>query len=429
MVAEKLQALERGDFKKLIVCMPPRHGKSTLIANYFPAWWIWKHPDDSVVLTTYEQGYASYWGGKTRELLESGSLGLAVRDGSSAKSFWHIKGREGGMASVGIGGPLTGKGAKLLIIDDVIKNAAEAQSKVVKAMHLDWYRTTASTRLDNENGRQVMCLTRWAEDDLPGTLMKEEGDWELLSLPALAEKDEYWPDGTLFRKQGEPLCPELFGVDALNKRRMEVGPVWWSALFQQNPMPACGTVFKLDWFKYFEEIEGKYVVDDAIVEPDGCRIFQAVDLATSLEHSDYSVIGTFAVTPQGDLLVLDIKKERIEAWRLADMICQNYRPEIGYIIIEATGFQTAFFQDVLRRGIPAKPIYPQRSKDLRAIPLASRMEQGKVFFRRGASWLPALRDELVSFPLGAHDDQVDVLAYAALEQAAGAVDLVPSIYK
>lgn len=417
MISQKLMALERGEIKKLIVCIPPRHGKSTLISYYFPVWWLWRNPNDNIILTAYEQGFASYWGGKARELLETSNLGIRLKEDSKAKNFWRVAGYEGNMTSVGIGGAITGRGAKLLIIDDIIKNASEAKSKAIKAKHLDWYRSVAKTRLDNQDGRQVFCVTRWAEDDLVGILLNEEKDWTYLRLPAIAENTEYWENGEIFRNEGEPLCPELFSYEALMKIKEEIGAVWWSALYQQNPLPALGTVFKIEWFKYYEINNQGFILESRFFPFERCIYFQAVDLATTFEGGDFSVIGTFALTPEGDLIIVDIFRKRVEAWRLADIILEKYNKRYAFILIESSGFQTSFFQEIVRKGIPAKPFQPKESKEIRAIPLATKIEQGKVWFKRDASWFPELRDELLAFPLGNYDDQVDTLSMAVIESS------------
>jgi hypothetical protein len=233
-----------------MVNMPPRHGKSEMCSHWFPAWFLGTHPERRVILTSYEADYASSWGRKVRDALEEhGALfGVQVSRGSSAANRWDLAGHLGGMVTAGVGGPITGRGAHLLIIDDPVKNAQEANSPTTQARNWEWYQSTAYTRL--EPGGVIVCIqTRWHEADLAGMILQHatgSGErWEVLDLPAIAERDERY--GEWERAAGQALWPERYDVDALNNIHRAIGDYYWLAEYQQQPQPPIGGYFWREW--------------------------------------------------------------------------------------------------------------------------------------------------------------------------------------
>lgn len=328
----------------------------------------------------------------------------------------------GGMIAAGVGGPITGHGAHLAIIDDPIKDAEQANSKVQRDAIWDWYRFVLRTRL-MPGGVIVLVLTRWHEDDLAGRLLKAAEDdpsadqWAVLRLPALAEEED-----PLDRAPGEALWPEQYNEAALASIRSSVGSYVWAALYQQRPQPAGGGIFKREHFRYFRETGDLYDLGEGkVVKISSCRRFATVDLAVSLkETADYTVIGMWALTPSRDLLLLDLVRARLEGpdhLPMLERAFSRWRP--GYMAIERTAYQLALVQSAKRKGLPVRELKADRDKVSRALPAAARLEAGAVYFRAGAPWLGELEDELLAFPTGAHDDQVDVLAYAGLEAVNG----------
>ncbi len=214
--------------KRLIILAPPRHGKSWLTSKFFPAWYIGCNPDRRVVLATYAADFSEGWGRATRDLLvEHGPsiFGISLNPDVQSAARWDVKDRQGSMVSAGVSGPLTGRGADLLICDDVIKTAAEANSELQRENIWAWFRSVAFTRLE-PGASIVITMTRWNEDDLIGRLLAAEGNqWDVVSLPALAEDDD-----VLGRKPGEALWPERFTAAELEATREQVGSYVWSAL-------------------------------------------------------------------------------------------------------------------------------------------------------------------------------------------------------
>ncbi len=208
------------------------------------------------------------------------------------------------MDAAGAYGPITGKGADVLVIDDPVKNAEEAYSPVQREKLWEWYQSTAFTRLE-PNGAIILVMTRWHEDDLAGRLLKlEPGLWEIVSLPALAEADDL-----LHRAEGEALWPERFPVEQLLEKKKSVGSYWWSAMYQQRPVPIEGGFFKNDWLQFFDP---KYV-------PDFDVIVQSWDTAqTKSSTSDY-VVGQVWGRVGGDFYLLDQVRGR---WDFDETVAQ-----------------------------------------------------------------------------------------------------------
>lgn len=433
---------------RVIIQMPPRHGKSEFVSGYFPAWYLGLHPDRKVLMTSYGDDLAAHWGQQNRDLLaEHGPslFGVRVRQDSSAKGRWLLQRRKGTMTSAAMGGTITGRGGHLLIVDDPIKNDVDALSPTMRERNKNWYRSTFRTRLE-QPGAIVVIQTRWHQDDLAGWLQREDGeDWLVISLPAIAEQDEaiYLPDDPTTpawtRRAGEALWPEMHPLSELESVRASLGGPnghWWLALYQQRPTALGGGILKPAELRTYERVamadgSSAYVLDTPggprTVRHNALRLFSTMDLATSVKTAaDYSVVGVFGADGP-DLLALDVlrgKWEGPDLPRIAARVWEAYRP--AYIGVESVGFQQSTVQDMrrgdpyarpLRPPLPVKPLLPQGDKVSRALTLAARIGGGNVYVPKGAPWLAALEAEMAEFPRGAHDDQVDVFSYAALEQA------------
>ncbi|NIM50411.1 MAG: terminase, partial [Gemmatimonadales bacterium] len=226
--------------KRIIVSMPPRHGKSELTSHWFPVWYLDRFPDRQLILASYAADFASDWGRKVRNTMAENAqvLRCTLAEDSKAANKWNTT-EGGGMVTAGIGGPITGRGAHVLIIDDPVKNLEDAYSAAMRAKAWEWYQSTAYTRLE-PNASVVVVMTRWHEDDLVGRLLraqaKGEGDtWEVIRFPALSEGDE---TDLLGRPENEPLWPDRYDAQRLERIRRTVGPLVWAGLYQQNPVPS-----------------------------------------------------------------------------------------------------------------------------------------------------------------------------------------------
>lgn len=421
LLADRLVALARGDIDRLMVFMPPRHGKSELCSKYFPAWYLGTFPERRVILSSYEANFAAGWGRKARDILKEhgGMFGVEVSEDSQAAAAWNLQGRQGGMDTAGVGGPITGKGADLFVIDDPLKNAEEAQSETIRNKQWDWWQSTARTRL-HPGGKVLMMMTRWHEDDLAGKLLADADtgadQWEVLCLPAVAEQSD-----RLGREPGEALWPSRYSTSDLSKTKRASGPYWWSAMYQQRPAPEEGGIFGRETFRCWSTTgQGNMVTLDTIEGPrdislDACTKFATIDPAVSTrETADYFVMSTWAISDYGDLLLLDCLRDRIAGPDQPDRIRSEYEKwrhhQIG---VERMGYQLSLLQELVKQGLPVMPLDPDKDKVARASLAAARYKSGKIFHPKQAAWLHDFEEELLAFPNGAHDDQVDTVAYAA----------------
>ena len=393
---EKLMAVFRGNIKRLAVFMPPRHGKSEFVSKYFPVFWLGRRPKDKVILASYEANFAASWGRKAREVMEEWGrplFGVKVSQQSRATNWWETT-QGGGMITAGVLGPITGKGANLLIIDDPIKNYQEAMSSTYRDNLWEWFRSTAYTRLE-PGGAVVLAMARWTADDLAGRILRKSKErWTVVKFPAIATQDE--PE--IGRKIDDPLWPDRFPLEALKDARMEAGPYWWASLFQQAPDEKMGKIFVLSWFKRYNEL------------PAFNYIIQSWD--TAFKESDkasYTVGETWGRTRNAYYLI-DVFRGKLEYPELKEEIKRAYRKhEPNLILVEDKASGQSVTQELQRdTHLPllAVPV-PPGDKELRASMVAPMVEVGRVFLPEQAEWLPAFEQEIIDFPNTEFKDQVD----------------------
>lgn len=315
---------------------------------------------------------------------------------------------------MGVRGPITGKGARCLIIDDPVKNDEEAFSKVRRESMWNWYRSTALTRL-TKDGRVVLMQTRWHEDDLGGRILKhakETGEeWEVISMPAISQEgspDEY------------SLCEGLYPLEVLKRRKAEVGTYWWSAMYQQTPTPEEGGVFKRHWLRYYRRDGELCVLGERPVAVGGLMKFATLDFASSLRTlADKTVIAVWGITTGSDpqLILLDLYADRLEGPDIihaARRMCVE-KWEVDTMWPEPTGLGLPLVQEMRRKGFPIREMpkeWSSKDKVTRAMGATPYVEAGNMWLPADAEWLSDYEYELLSFPAGEHDDQVDVTAYA-----------------
>jgi predicted phage terminase large subunit-like protein len=395
----------------LVIEAPPRHGKSELISRYLPAWYLGVYPDRRVILAGYGATFARSWGRKARALLLEhgrGWFGIEVSRDQWAASDWGLRGREGGMLTAGVGGPLTGRGAHLLIVDDPVKNSDQARSPTIRDHQWDWWQSTASTRLE-PGGCAIIIATRWHHDDLSGRLIRaaRTGDGTLirrLRLPAIAEEND-----PLGRAPGEALWPERWPIARLEKLRVEKEAEWWQALYQQRPGRSPRSTWPESYFGrhlWAGTFPGIFDVSALAVDPSkgGAR-------------GDYSAIIFAGLS--GGLAWIDASIERRPPEEtVGDAIDMALRYAPHVVAVESNAFQyllaPEFDRQCRERRVPPLPlqlINQIGSKELRIRRLGSYLMRGKLRLCDTAG-CRLLVQQLRDFPLSDHDDGPDALELA-----------------
>jgi predicted phage terminase large subunit-like protein len=420
----------RGQRKdRLLNQAPPRHGKTLLGSIYTAAWFLGTFPGSHVIVVGYSDEFIATIGRRVRNVLQDVGdelFGVKIADDSQAAHRFVVvgpDGEEGGMRTAGIEGPVTGHGGDLIILDDPVKNWAQATSETASRNMWDWYRSTLLTRLEPD-GKIMVTMTRWAEHDLAGRILEADQDdeWEQLRIPALAEDND-----PLGRAPGEALWPERFTAENLVRQRRALGNWMFEAIYQGNPVPREGEFFNRSTFRYWRPRGDQYVLEgDATrtVNRDECTLFCTMDIATGSQTGDWSVIATWAITPQRELLLLDRWRQRVRApqqKKAVERIVDAWAPTAVYV--ESAGQQELFIAQ-LKTTLPMVQSWPpkrarhvrQAAKDVRANYATALCEAGSVYFPRDAGWLYEWERELLTFT-GARnntDDQVDAFSMAAI---------------
>jgi predicted phage terminase large subunit-like protein len=415
--------LAAGLERRLLLCAPPRHGKSVLTSHYFPAWFLLTFPERRVILTSYEADFAAQWGRKVRDTVTrwGPAFGVRVRSDSKAADRWELESHGGGMQTAGAGGAILGKGADLFIVDDPIKNAQEALSPVYRQKVWDWYNSTADTRLE-PGARVVVTQQRWHTEDLGGRLLREQGaDWRSVSLPAVAEEND-----PLGRPVGAPLWPERYDLDELARKRRNA-PAWFAAQYQQRPLDLEGG--------FFRGLERVQVVDAAPTPDQFVRRCRFWDLASTEASAgadpDYTAGVLMGRHRDGTFWVLDVVRDRLGPQGVRQLIRQTADADGRSVPIRlereggASGKLAAW--DIVSRdlaGFPVAAVQPRGSKAERAEPWGSQVEAGNARVVRN-NHTRAFLDEHRAFPSGSHDDMVDASsgAFAEVSRSAGGISL------
>jgi len=410
-IVDSIAKAEAGELEGLVVSMPPQHGKSMLCSHYLPAWYLGTHPDRRVILTSYESDFAASWGRKSRDVLEQwGSyFGVQVSRSSGAANRWDLDGREGGMTAAGVGGPITGKGAHLLIVDDPIKNDEEARSATFRQKQWDWWQSVATTRL-RPGALTIVIQTRWHRDDLTGRILRQAQEtghkWRVVKFPALAEDED-----ALGRQPGEALWPEVFSQERLEQVKSSHTNYYWSSLYQQNPQAEGSAEWPDNFF-------GPDIWFNEWPEHWDCKIV-ALDPSKGVESKfgDYSAFVLLMVS-EGIVYV-----EADMAIRNTTIITETaveiqHQFEADWFGVEVNQFQQLLACDLRQRGeerriyMPLYPINNRVNKVVRIRRLTPLLSQSQLRFKGGSPGTRLLVEQLRDFPNGAHDDGPDALEMA-----------------
>jgi len=421
LLCSKLEAVERGKIKRLMVFMPPRHGKSEVSTKKFPAWFLGRNPDKEVIISSYAADLAYDFSRIARNTLkEWGPVlwGVEIAKDNAGVERWGIEGTRGGLTAAGVGGPITGRGAHVAIIDDPFKNWEEAVSPTIRENVWNWYRSTLRTRLA-PGGAIILIMTRWHEDDLAGRLLEEMKrgtgeDWEVLSLPAVAEDEK----DALGREPGQVLWPERFSEKEYEDTKKAVGSKLWASMYQQRPAPDEGGIFKRRWWKFYRQQPARF---DEVIQSWDCTFKDA-------QSSDY-VVGQVWGRLGADKYLLDQVRDRMDFPTTLQAIRTMTAkwPQARAKLVEDKANGPAVIATLKREISGLIAVEPEGGKVVRAQAVSPDVEAGNVYLPDPsvAPWIHDFIEETVAFPNGANDDQVDAMTQALNRFAKG--DVKPKI--
>jgi predicted phage terminase large subunit-like protein len=397
--------LARGDIRRLAIFMPPGAAKSTYASILFPAWFLARYPQSNILAASHTVELAERFGRKVRNLISEHSLELGVQlaEHSQAAGRWETS-AGGDYFAAGVGLGIAGFRADLAVIDDPIRKREEADSELIRDKIWDWYISDLVPRL-KPGARLCLIQTRWHEDDLAGHILGEMASggrqWEVISLPAVAEGND-----PLGRKPGDLLWPEWFNDDMLIEAKRDART--WSALYQQRPAPEDGDYFRAAWLKPYDKPPARETL----------RVYGGSDYAVTADGGDYTCHVVVGLDPEGRMYLLDLWRKQASSDEWIEAFCdlvKEWKPvgwaeEQGQIKSGVGPYLDRRQQE--REAYVYRQSFPTRGdKAVRAQSIRGRMGHPAcgLYVPIHAQWYPGLRSELLSFPAGKHDDQVDAL--------------------
>lgn len=422
-ICNKLKAVADGKIKRLMIFMPPRHGKTELVSVRFPPWVYGLNPRLRIISTSYGAELAQKNNRAVQRIMDldiyskifpktqlhQSNAGMGKPTFKRNAREFEIVGFGGTYRAAGVGGAITGTGADILVIDDPIKNQKEADSITYRDSIWDWYRSTAYSRLEKD-GAIILVQTRWHEDDLAGRLLKEAKDdpevdqWEVLSLEAVKETETKGDR----REMGEPLWPNKYSKERLNAIKKTAGSRNWNALYQQRPSALEGSIFKNKWMQFYKEKPARFDI-----------IIQSWDAAFSKSDTSDYVVGQVWGKVGASFYLLDQVRDRMDFPETKKMIktLSGKWPAAFKKVIEKKANGAALVDDLKTEVIGLVGYTPTESKESRANSVAPLFEAGNVYLPDPsiAPWIHDYVTELTSFPNATHDDRVDATTQALID--------------
>jgi predicted phage terminase large subunit-like protein len=414
-VSHELNSVMIGKTRRLIITVPPRSLKSICASVCLPAFALGHNPARRIICVSYSENLARKHANDCRALIRSGlyrTLFPGTRISPSKDTETEVMtSARGSRLTTSVGGTLTGRGGDLLIIDDPLK-PQDAQSESAREALKQWYSNTLLSRLDNKSeGSIIVVMQRLHPDDLVGHLL-DQGGWRHLNLPAIAEKEmevALSPTRTHRRQIGDLLHPTRESQTALDELKASMGSMEFAAQYQQAPIPIGGNLIKWSWFKFYDRPPAPEPSDRLIVSWDTAL--------SSSQLADYSACIVLLVRKES-IYVMDVVRARLEypdlkravlehhqRWRRAG--CFSYA-----LLIEKKGSGLSLIQDLKRQDIHPIGVNPEAEKVLRMAAQTAPIEAGAVHLPARAAWLEEFRKEILSFPMGKHDDQIDAFSQA-----------------
>ena len=411
-MADAFERVARGECKRLIINMPPRHTKSEFASYLLPAWFLGKYPQKKIIQCSHTAELAVGFGRKVRNLVDTDTYhnifpDLSLASDSKAAGRWNTS-KGGDYFAIGIGGAVTGKGADVLIIDDPHSEQEAAIAETNPDIYdktYEWYTSGPRQRLQ-PGGAIVIVMTRWSKRDLTGQILKDAlandsfDEWEVIEFPAILPSDK-------------PLWPEFWPLNELEKVKRDVPNSKWMAQYQQNPISESAAIVKREWWQEW----------DSDTPPKCDFILQSWDTAfEKTQRADYSACTTWGVfyqpddagNEQANIILLNAFRDRMEFPELKRVAIEEYRDwEPDSVIIEKKASGAPLIYEMRAMGIPVQEFTPTRGNDK-----ISRLNAVSDLFASGRVWAPASRwaeeviDEVAEFPAGTHDDYVDTVSMA-----------------
>ena len=411
-MAWHLEQCAIGAIKRLVITLPPRYGKSICASVAFPAWVLGRDPSNKIICASYSENLASKHAGDCRTVMESDWYRSAfpstrIRREKNAE-LNYVTTRQGYRYSTSVGGTLTGRGGNLIIVDDPI-NPEGAMSEAKRSAANNWFDNTLYSRMDSQrNDVIILVMQRLHVEDLAGHVVLHE-HWTHLDLPAIAESEQRIQigNGQFHERQvGDLLHEERDPRDVLEKLKRTLGSFNFSAQYQQCQVPPEGDILKWSWFQFFDALPARVPND---------RIIQSWDTASkSKELNDYSVCTSW-LAHGNRYYLFDVLREKLDYPDLKRRVMDHAaRHNANSVLIEDKGSGISLIQDICRENNSGMPnpigVVPEGDKITRMSAQSAKIEARQVYLPKQAPWLGDLQSELLQFPHGRHDDQVDSIS-------------------
>jgi predicted phage terminase large subunit-like protein len=415
-IALQLERVRRGEIRRLIINMPPRSLKSIMASVAFPAFVLGHNPSRRIICVSYSGDLARKHSNDFRAMIESSWYRRtfpSTQIGPYKNSEVEIELTERGFRlATSVGGTLTGRGGDIIVIDDPLK-PDDAFSEAKRSAANQWFANTLLSRLDDKRtGAIVIVMQRVHMDDLTGFVMSQSDEWELLSLPAIAEFEETIPlgHGRSHRRQfGEALSPEREPLRVLESLKLQIGSDAFSAQYQQTPVPPGGAMIKRQWVRRYADVLPSH--DEQLMT------LQSWDTASKGgPENDWSVCTTWILTRRKRWYLLDVWRRRVDYPALkaaVKSLAKRWRPQ--RILVEDAVTGTALVQELREEISGIIPVKPVGDKVTRMAVASAKIEAGQVFLPQEADWLADLEAELYAFPGSRHDDQCDSISQALFD--------------